>query len=87
MINKSCEGCKGKQPQGVSPKIITSNKESDIPLILNKIETLTNSINEKTINQIVIVHARPGLGYDSENDSSACSSAHEKLTRELTEKG
>ena len=63
--------------------------ESVIQLILNKLETLTDSINEKTVNQTVFVRARPGLGYDSKMTPllvPLLKLSQEKLTRELTKK-
>ena len=58
--------------------------DSKIDLILDKLDTLTKSINEKTVNQTVFVKARPGLGY--EDGPNTVTSASDKLAKELTEK-
>ena len=86
LMTKTCEGCNGKQPQGGSSKNLESKVESDLGIIIAKITELNESINKNTVNQTVFVRARTGIGYNSDVDSSKCSSANEKLTRELNEK-
>ena len=80
---KSCEGCKGKQTQGTISSDFQANTESSLAFIMDKLEKLATSIDEKTVKQTVFVKARPGLGF-SENESSL--SPQDKLNMELTKK-
>ena len=78
---KSCEGFKGKQPQGTTSRNFQANTETDLAYIIEKLEKLTTSINETNVNQTVFVRARPGLGYSSDNESSPSSYAQDKLKK------
>ena len=75
-----CKNFKGKDTKTTSDNMMTTK----LDLILDKLDTLTKSINEKTVNQTVFVKARPGLGY--EDGPNTVTSASDKLAKELTEK-
>ena len=54
---------------------------------MEKLDYITQSINEKTVNQTVFVRQRYGLGYSENQESEGtCSSESEKIRRELAEK-
>ena len=80
---KSCEGCKGKQPQGTVSSNFQATTESSLAMIMDKLEKLATSIDEKTVNQTVFVKARPGLGF---SEDASTLSPQDKLNMELTEK-
>ena len=75
-----CTNCKGKNIKATSDNMLNSK----LDLILDKLDTLTKSIDDKTVNQTVFVKARPGLGY--EDGPNTVTSASDKLAKELTEK-
>ena len=52
---KSCEGSKGKQPQGTISRNFQASTESSLAMIMDKLEKLATSIDEKTVNQTVFV--------------------------------
>ena len=54
---------------------------------MEKLDYITQSINEKTVNQTVFVRQRYGLGYsENQNSEGTCYSEIEKVRRELIEK-
>ena len=67
------------------PNDFQANTETHLAFIIEKLDKLATSIDEKTVKQTVFVKARPGLGH-TENESSPSSSTQDKLNRELTEK-
>ena len=54
---------------------------------MEKLDYITQSINEKTVNQTVFVRQRYGLGYSENQESEGTySSKNKKIRRELAEK-
>ena len=86
----SCDNCIMLEKELKHAKNCQSSltPENDLLVeIIDKLDVLTTSINEKTVNQTVFVKQRYGIGYPGkENSKDSCSAENEKLRRELVEK-
>ena len=85
--SRICDKCASGSSGNVN--VISPENMSQVSLqaIMEKLGCITQSINEKTVNQTVFVKQRYGLGYSENQDSEGtCSFKSEKVRRELAEK-
>ena len=78
--SRMCDRCTSGSSGNVNVSSPESISQVSLQAIMEKLDCISQSINEKTVNQTVFVRQRYGLGYSGNQDlEGTCSSETEKV--------